>query len=66
MIPRRAMETSTGRLVQFAQLAAPGEPEGALVRSIAAQLPAAVGRPPKDVRRHDVADAVGRPRRSAR
>lgn len=47
LVPRRGVETATGRLVQFAQLAAPGEPEGALVRSIAAQLPAAAVQPPK-------------------
>ncbi|MFT3852327.1 MAG: FtsK/SpoIIIE domain-containing protein [Ilumatobacteraceae bacterium] len=47
LIPRRAVETSTGRLVQFAQLAAPDEPEGAMVRAIAGRLPAAVARPPK-------------------
>ncbi len=47
LIPRRAVETSTGLLVQFAQLAPPGEAEGVLVRNIASRLPAAIGRPPK-------------------
>ena len=45
--PRRAVETPAKRIVHFAQLAAPGQPEGPVVQQVAGRLPRARRRPPR-------------------
>ncbi len=44
---RRAIDVPTKRIIQFAQLAAPGSPEGAVIQQLAERLPAARTRPPR-------------------
>jgi S-DNA-T family DNA segregation ATPase FtsK/SpoIIIE len=45
--PRRAIDVPAKRIIQFAQLAAPGSAEGPVIQQLAERLPAATTRPPR-------------------